>query len=139
MPKALVVVIAIVIGLIGALAGLGIGLFVTLVRQGVINLAWTEANIEASRDRASGIIAALGEYHAAHGAYPERLDALTPEYLAELPTPVAGVDEWTYGATDGGDQFILQFSANEQDNPTSWYESRHGGWFLQDREHVSAE
>ncbi len=138
-PRLIVIALVGGVALLFGLIGLGAGIVVALVREGIINPSWTDANIADSRTRAATIIAALDEYHTAHGVYPERLGDLSPDYLAQVPEPVAGVPEWTYGATDAGHEFVLQFSANQHDNPTSWYESRHEGWFIQERETVAAD
>ncbi|MEZ6242121.1 MAG: hypothetical protein R3B57_03680 [Phycisphaerales bacterium] len=127
--------VAIVFGLVGV----GVGVYVALVRGGVVNPAWNPANIARSRAHADLVIAALGQYYADHGVYPELLDDLSPNYLANLPAPTAGIDHWIYASTDAGREFVLQFSANRYDDPTSWYDSRHDGWFIQEHEVVEGD
>ena len=48
------------------------------------------------RDSADGIIAALHDYRAAYGRYPERLSDLVPGELPEIPTaaPLLIADRW---------------------------------------------
>ena len=121
------------------LVGFAIGAYLMLVRNGIVNPAWTEANILRSQQHAARIIAALEQYHAAHDAYPDSLEALVPEPLDRLPSPVAGVDEWSYASTEGGTGFVLQFSANRFDTFTAWYESRHEQWFMQENGEISAD
>lgn len=121
------------------LVGFGVGAYLMLVRNGIVNPAWTEANILRSQERASRIIEALSAYHDRHGVYPETLYALVPESLDALPAPVAGVDEWSYASTEGGTGFVLQFSANRFDTSTAWYESRHARWFMLENGEISAE
>lgn len=121
------------------LVGFGIGAYLMLVRNGIVNPEWTRANILRSQQHASRIIEALAEYHDQHGFYPDTLSALVPESLDTLPAPVAGVDEWSYASTEGGTGFVLQFSANRFDTFTAWYESRHGQWFMQENGEISAE
>lgn len=127
------------VAVIFGLAGLGVGVYIALVREGVLNPAWTAGNIARTRERAGHIIGALERYRAEHGVYPERLTDLAPAYLADVPAPTAGVDRWTYAATHAGEEFLLQFSANRHADPTSWYDSRHDGWFIQESGSVAAD
>ncbi len=121
------------------LLGFGIGAYIMLVRQGVLNPGWTEANIALSQQRASSIIAALDQYHRDSGVYPDSLDALLSDSLKTIPAPAAGVDNWSYASVNAGQDFVLQFSANRFDDPTAWYESVHQQWFLQDGEAIAPE
>lgn len=53
------------------------------------------------------IIEALARYHDAQGSYPTNLEALIPDYLAEIPTPENGYP-LTY--TLEGASYVLQFN-----------------------------
>lgn len=53
------------------------------------------------------VIAALEQYHADNGEYPEQLDQLIPTYLTAIPTGEF-VDGFTY--TREGDSYILTFA-----------------------------
>lgn len=46
------------------------------------------AKAERGYQACGPIIAALAQYHQAHGAYPDSLDALVPDYLAAVPAEV---------------------------------------------------
>ncbi len=135
----LVALLGVAVASVCVLVGFGIGAYIMLVRQGVINPGWTEANIALSQQRASSIIAALDQYHTDSGVYPDSLEALLHDSLKTIPVPVAGVDHWSYASVNAGQDFVLQFSANRFDDPTAWYESAHQQWFLQDGEGVAAE
>ena len=56
----------------------------------------TDAFAEAGRSGAP-IISALSQYHAGNGEYPEKLSALVPDYLPEIPwTGLIGYPEFYY-------------------------------------------
>ncbi len=129
-----VISIGVVVATICAVLGFGIGAYLMLVRQGVINPGWTEANIIRSQQRGDSIIAALDQYRDTRGVYPESLGEILGESLETIPVPVAGVDDWAYASVDSGRGFVLQFFANTFADPTSWYESQYESWFIQDGE-----
>lgn len=132
-PSARTVILASIVCLVFGGAGVGVGLFIAAVRAGVVNPYWNDSNVATSQARAESIIAALTAYHDSVGMYPETLDQLAPEFIDRIPRPTAGEDEWSYASTNAGEDFILQFSANELGLPTAWYESRHRKWFAEDR------
>ena len=134
LSRPVVIVLGVVVASVCVVLGFAIGASIMLVNAGVLNPAWTEANIQRTQHRAAQIIAALEAYHDTHHVYPESLDALLQAHLDTIPQPTAGVDHWYYASTEGGSGFVLQFSANQFDNPTAWFESRHNRWFLQDGE-----
>jgi len=132
MPRLLIVTLGVAVATVCVVIGFAIGAYLMLVNNGIINPNWTEQNIMRSQQRGETIVTALNTYQSTHGLYPESLDPLLAESLDRIPRPVAGVDNWSYASVEGGSGFVLQFSANKYDDPTSWYESRHERWFVQD-------
>lgn len=49
-------------------------------------LSMIPINRQIAADRAERIIAAAENYRAAHGKYPDHLDQLAPQFIAEIPT-----------------------------------------------------
>lgn len=128
------IALGVVVASVCVVIGFAIGAFLMLVNNGILNPSWTEENVRRSQQRGAALIAALNTYESTHGVYPEHLDALLDDGLDDIPQPTAGVDQWSYASTEGGSGFVLQFSANRFNDPTSWYESRHERWFVQDGE-----
>lgn len=58
---------------------------VYLAAVGVV-LSLIPINKQIAEDRAERIIAAVENYRATNGKYPDRLDQLTPRFIAEIPT-----------------------------------------------------
>jgi hypothetical protein len=63
---------------------------------------------------ATGVVAALDGYRAANGSYPDSLEQLVPDHLAEVPRPRMGWipnahEEFTY--SNFGDSFALEFAS----------------------------
>jgi hypothetical protein len=75
------------------------GLYLTAA---VAAFSWVAFNQATARERAFQVISACNAYRAAHGALPERLDQLVPNYLPRVPrakfTGVAA--EFVYRAHD---------------------------------------
>ena len=134
LSRPLVIALGVVVACVCVVIGFTIGAFLMLVNNGILNPSWTEENIRRSQQRGASLIAALDAYQSSHGVYPEQLAELLSEGLDDIPQPTAGVDRWSYASTEGGRGFVLQFSANRFNDPTSWYESRHQRWFIQDGE-----
>jgi len=63
------------------------------------------------------IACALERYHLAHGEYPDKLDALAPEFISALPHDVIGGEPYKYRRT--ADSFLLY--------STGWNETDEGG------------
>jgi hypothetical protein len=58
---------------------------------------------------------ALERYHLAHGEYPDKLDALAPEFISALPRDVIGGEPYIYRRSEGS--FVLySVGWNEKDN-----------------------
>ncbi len=52
----------------------------------VVILGLIPINKQIAEERAERIIAAVENYKAANGKYPDRLDQLAPQFIAEIPT-----------------------------------------------------
>ena len=57
---------------------------------------WSETSLSATEKRGEPIVAALEAYRAAHGEYPEKLNALIPQYMKEIKPPLVGNHKWHY-------------------------------------------
>jgi hypothetical protein len=79
------------------------------------------AKAQASVDLAR-VACALERYRLAHGAYPEKLDVLALQFIAQLPHDVITGQPLKYRRTDDG-QFVLY--------SVGWNETDDGGQFGQ--------
>lgn len=52
---------------------------------------------------------AILKYQRSNGRFPEELNALVPVYIAAIPPPVPGDDDWTYRCLDDGERFYLEY------------------------------
>jgi hypothetical protein len=62
------------------------------------------------------IACALERYRLAHNAYPETLDALVPQYLAQVPRDIIGGQPLHYRRTDDGKFLLYSIGWNETDD-----------------------
>ena len=62
------------------------------------------------------IACALERYRLAHNAYPETLDALVPQYLAQVPRDIIGGQPLHYRRTDDGKFLLYSVGWNETDD-----------------------
>jgi len=62
------------------------------------------------------IVCALERYRLAHGAYPETLDALVPQFIEKLPHDIIGGQPLHYRRTDGGKFLLYSVGWNETDD-----------------------
>ena len=67
------------------------------------------------RMRTLNVALALAAYRSDHGGYPERLEALSPRYLPELPQDVFTGESLQYRATAGG-YLLYSVGANGEDD-----------------------
>jgi hypothetical protein len=92
---------------------------------------WPQEDINVSWERGTEIIGALASFRADKGKYPDTLDALVPQYLAEIKPPLVGRPEWGYRARNEGQVFDLWFADGELTDvtkPISVYSSDAGRW-----------
>ena len=59
---------------------------------------------------------ALERYHLARGDYPEKLDALVPEFIDKLPHDIIGGQPLKYHRTDDGQFVLYSVGWNETDD-----------------------
>lgn len=62
------------------------------------------------------VACALERYRLANGSYPEKLDALTPQFLAQLPHDVINGQPLKYRRTDDGRFILYSVGWNETDD-----------------------
>jgi hypothetical protein len=70
---------------------------------------------QASVDLACGAIA-LERHRLAHGEFPESLDLLAPQLLAQVPRDVFGGKPLHYRRTDDGQFVLYSIGSNEKDD-----------------------
>ena len=73
------------------------------------------ANAQAMADLAQ-VACALERYHLAHGDYPEKLDVLMPQFIAQIPHDVIGGKPLHYHRIDGGKFALYSIGWNETDD-----------------------
>ena len=73
------------------------------------------ASIQASIDLAR-VACALERYRLAHGEYPETLDALAPQFIAQLPHDIINGQPLHYRRTDDGQFILYSVGWNEKDD-----------------------
>jgi len=87
--------------------------------------------IEANKERASKIIQAVYAFEQAQGRFPEHLDELVPEHIAEMPKTVQGSDFIYYVVRsehyDPG-HFDLGFELASRRNMGCGYSSKYENW-----------
>lgn len=62
------------------------------------------------------VACALERYHLTHGEYPETLDALTPQYLSNIPNDVIDGKPLHYRRTPDGKYLLYSVGWNEKDD-----------------------
>lgn len=111
-----VVLLVCVGGMVAVMAG---PLVIELAKEMTVkDLGMNEAQTTESERRGEAIIEALQAYHEANGRYPDSLDALVPEHLAEVQPPTAGTGAWEYAAGEDGQRFFLQFGVGQDMYPS---------------------
>lgn len=80
---------------------------------------WDPESIERTKAVSHELIVAINRYHQENAAYPDDLDALVPVYIAELPTPLVGSQEWSYKLD--GDSFDLYVESSDTDPPPALF------------------
>jgi hypothetical protein len=80
------------------------------------------------------IACTLERYHFAHGAYPETLGALTPQFIGKIPHDIIGGQPLHYRRTDDGKFLLYSVGWNEKDDggaPGTLLDVNHGDWVWQ--------
>jgi len=106
--------------------GLGVGVYAYAHRD--------QGDLEESKRRGEFVVQALREYHDAHGTYPERLEDLTPQHVAEVPQPTWGTRRWSYRRYTADDSvtvhFQLSVAADGTGYPLLYYDPAVRDWVL---------
>jgi hypothetical protein len=89
--------------------------FAKLLLPALGRAAIKSAREQVSVDLARGAIA-LESYRLAHGQYPESLDALAPQFIAQVPHDVIGGKPLKYRRTDDGQFILYSVGWNETDD-----------------------
>ena len=89
----------------------GIALFSADLRSCGRKFAYGQNSINMAR-----VACALERYRLAQGEYPETLDALAPQFIAQIPHDVIGGQPLHYRRTDGGKFLLYSIGWNETDD-----------------------
>jgi hypothetical protein len=81
------------------------------VGRALENFAAIQASIDLAR-----VACALERYHLAHGDYPEMLDALAPQFIAQIPHDIINGQPLHYRRTDDGQFILYSVGWNETDD-----------------------
>ncbi len=106
-------------------------LFASLLLPALGNISMKAMTGQTSTDHAA-LACALERYRLAKGNFPERLDALVPQFIGQLPNDLITGEPYKYQRSDA-DQFILySVGWNEKDDGGTpgerLYDSRDGDW-----------
>ena len=91
------------------------GIFARMIFSGIANAVKKYTYGQESIDLAR-IAIALERFRLAHGNYPESLDALAPEFMAEIPHDIIGGQPLHYRRTDDGQFVLYSVGWNETDD-----------------------
>lgn len=101
-----------------------------------------EGRLKESKLRGTAVVEALHEYRAEHGAYPDSLARLVPEYVAAIEPPTWGLRRWTYrtwapvgdardtAVAPGRMLFQLSVAAGDSGYPVLYYDVVAERWVL---------
>ena len=78
---------------------------------GIRKFAWTQTAADLARTAC-----AMERYRLAHGGYPETLNALVPQFIAQVPHDVIGGQPLKYRRTDDGKFVLYSIGWNEKDD-----------------------
>jgi hypothetical protein len=80
---------------------------------------------QATADQAT-LACALEQYRLAHGQFPEKLEALMPQFLAALPKDVLTGESYKYRRTEDGRFLLYSVGWNEKDDGGRIFPGRKG-------------
>ena len=86
-------------------------LIVPSLSAGIRKFAYTQTAADLARTAC-----ALERYRLAHGGYPEALNALVPQFIAQVPHDVIGGQPLKYRRTDDGKFVLYSIGWNEKDD-----------------------
>ncbi len=86
-----------------------------MLRPAILAYVMKTTVIQVSIDLAR-VACALERYHLAHGEYPEMLDALAPQFIAQVPHDIINGQPLHYRRTDDGQFLLYSVGWNETDD-----------------------
>jgi type II secretory pathway pseudopilin PulG len=86
-------------------------MFLPSLGGAVRKFAYAQESVDLAR-----VAIALERYRLAHGAYPESLDALSPQFIAKLPHDVINGQPLHYRRTSDGQFILYSVGWNEKDD-----------------------
>ncbi len=101
---------------------------VGIVAVGCDRSDWSDSRVEGSIRSGKRLVDALEAYRREHGAYPDRLEVLTPAHIERIRQPSAGTRTWVYKPMADGNEFVLLFESFAPGRPSCWYLSEQGRW-----------
>lgn len=87
----------------------------TLGVAGIINVPSKAAVAQTAANQAA-LACALERYRLANGQFPDKLEALTPQFIARLPNDVIGGQPYKYRRTGDGQFVLYSVGWNEKDD-----------------------
>ncbi len=88
-----------------------IGFLLPAVAKAVERSAYAQAAVDEA-----AVACALERYRLAHGAYPDSLDALPPQFIARLPRDIISGEPLKYRRTSDGQYLLYSVGWNEKDD-----------------------
>jgi len=105
--------------------------FAGLLLPALGNISMKAATAQTSTDHAA-LACALERYRLANGSFPEKLDALVPQFIAQLPNDLVTGEPYKYRRTDNGQFILYSVGWNEKDDGGTpgerLYDQRQGDW-----------
>jgi hypothetical protein len=105
--------------------------FASLLLPALGNISMRAATGQTSTDHAF-LACALERYRLANGNFPEKLDAVVPQFIAQLPNDLITGEPYKYRRTDDGQFILYSVGWNEKDADGTpgerLYDSRDGDW-----------
>ncbi len=80
---------------------------------------WDQEAQQLTIEAAQPLIEAINAYKLDRGNHPNQLEELVPEYLDQIPQPIVGSGEWSYGTSKLGFSLYVE-SANNEPPPLIW-------------------
>jgi hypothetical protein len=106
-------------------------MFASLLLPALGNIAMKAVSGQTSTDHAA-LACALERYRLANGIFPEKLDALVPQFIAQLPNDLITGEPYKYRRADNGQFILYSVGWNEKDDSGTpgerLYDSRDGDW-----------
>jgi type II secretory pathway pseudopilin PulG len=92
-----------------------------------------QRGFRAAMETGNTLVTALDQYRLARGRYPERLEELTPAYVAVVPPPPWGLPLWRYRVTsEAGSDFVLLVVEDKGGTASVVYYSADRQWVTSD-------